>query len=153
IFTPSSKVLNEHQVLAPHAILSVNHNKTAILTLLNTSTSTKIIPKGIKLGYIRCWQDDNHSYSNLTQNQHHISTISSGSPTKKTTNKLNNDIYNLIVHLPNGQQQQIYSILNKHKSVFDTSTPSVMKTNNIFHRIPVKPHHQPTQSYPYRKSA
>ena len=28
-----------------------------------------------------------------------------------------------------------------------------MKTNNVYHRIPIQSHHQPIQSYPYRKSA
>ncbi len=28
-----------------------------------------------------------------------------------------------------------------------------MKTNNVTHRIPIQPHHQPIQSYPYRKSS
>jgi len=155
IFTPSSKVLNEQQVVAPHAILTINNDKTTILTLLSTTTSVKIISKGTNLGYVRCYRNGNcgRIYSDSTQNQDHISTISSRPAAKKTTTALNNNIYNMVRHLPYDQQQQIYSVLNKHKCVFDNSTPSIMKTNNVYHRIPIPSHHQPIQSYPYRKSA
>ena len=59
----------------------------------------------------------------------------------------------MISHLPRAQQDRIGPILHKYKSVFDTTTPSIMKTNNVYHRIPIQTHRQPIQSYPYRKSA
>ncbi|CAF4520247.1 unnamed protein product [Didymodactylos carnosus] len=62
-------------------------------------------------------------------------------------------MHELTSHLPRQQQDQILSILIKHKSVFDTSKTSIMNTNNISHRIPILPQHRPIQSYPYRKAA
>lgn len=145
IFTPSSKRLNEQQIIAPHAILTVNNNNTTTLTLLNVSQSGISIPKGTHVGHIR-------HYSNISPDCYHISTIHSHLPAPTAPSELHDRIFNMGVHLPKEQQQQLYSILNKHKSVFDTSTPSIMKTDGHYHRIPVKPHHPPIHSYPYRKS-
>lgn len=152
IFTPVSKVLNNHQVVSPHAILEVDKNGIATLTLLNTSSSIQIIPKGTKVGHIRCYHRSDSTHPILNQPLHHISTISSTPTSDVSTTKSIGGISNMVQHLSPDQGQRIYSILTKYKTVFDTSTPSVMNTNNIFHRIPVKSYHPPIQSYPYRKS-
>jgi hypothetical protein len=156
IFTPSSTIMNKQHVVAPHAILTVDDKRRTILTLLNTTTSMKTIPQGTNLGHVKCYENSNCFYVQQNRpgkNQHRISTIIPHPPHQKATSSINRTLSNLVSHLSPEQQEQIRPVLSKHKSAFDTSKPSTMKTDNVYHRIPVQSHHQPIQSYPYRKSA
>ncbi|CAF1231754.1 unnamed protein product [Adineta ricciae] len=151
IFTPSSKILNRQMIIAPHALVSIDNSQTT-LTLMTPSPSTQTIKKGTKLGFVSYCSDSScHYIQPLTVHDHQsISTIATDMSSTKTSTVTH--IPNMISHLPQYQQKQILPILQKYQSVFDTTAPSLMKTNNVHHRIPVQPHHQPIQSYPYRKS-
>ncbi|CAF1084247.1 unnamed protein product [Didymodactylos carnosus] len=158
IFTPSSGAMNKQHVVAPYAILTIDNNKNTTLTLLNTTTSTKMIAKGTNVGHIKYHEENRCCYVRpdpTSKHQPHISTINSYSVQQKSTShsSITSTISDLVSHLPQAQQEQIRSVLFKHKSVFDTSKPSLMKTNAVYRRIPIQPHHQPIQSYPYRKAA
>ncbi|CAF3533465.1 unnamed protein product [Rotaria socialis] len=98
IFTPSSNSLNKKYIIAPHAILMIDNNKTTFLTLLNTTSVMQTIAKGTNVGQVK-YHEDNTCY---------------------------------------------YACPGK---------PSIMKTNNVSHRIPIQQQHHPIQSYPYRRPA
>ena len=46
IFTPSSTQMNKQHIIAPHALVMINSDKTTTMTLLNTTTTMQTIPKG-----------------------------------------------------------------------------------------------------------
>ncbi|CAF1389810.1 unnamed protein product, partial [Didymodactylos carnosus] len=155
IFTPSSRMTNKQYVIAPHAILTIDNTSTTILTLLNTTTSIKRIPQGTTLGQIKNHEDNTCCYvrhNSCSIQPQHTTSITTPNPIlskSKSYSSIHSTMHELTSHLPRQQQDQILSILVKHKSVFDTSKTSIMNTNNISHRIPILPQHQPIQSYPY----
>jgi len=152
IFTPSSKQLNYQSVVAPHAILKINNDKTTTLTLLNTSATLQTIPKGTHLGQVKYHEDSRCCYVSPTSKG--TTSLSRSTQLKASPRSSSIKVFDeLITHLPQQQQAQLRPILFKHQQLFDTSKPSIMRTNNIHHRIPIQSHHQPIQSYPYRKSA
>ncbi|CAF3829521.1 unnamed protein product, partial [Rotaria magnacalcarata] len=158
IFTPSSNSLNKKYIIAPHAILMIDNNKTAFLTLPNTTSVMQTIAKGTNVGQVKYHEDNTCYYvcpgvSNTFQH-----TISALSPTSIQSQRqpyatITNTINELIYHLSRSQQEHIRTVLLKHKDVFDISKPSIMKTNNVSHRIPIQQQHHPIQSYPYRRPA
>lgn len=156
IFTPSFKVMNKQYVLAPHAIVTIGNDQLTTLTLLNTTTAIQTIRQGTNLGHVRCHQTENCYYvgTNEVKNQHHISSTTTNLVHHSTisSSSINNSLHNMISHLPTTQQEPMRLVVAKHQSIFDTTSPSIMKTNNVTHRIPIQPYHQPIQSYPYRKS-
>ncbi|CAF1042195.1 unnamed protein product, partial [Didymodactylos carnosus] len=166
MFTPSSRVMNKQHVVAPHALLMINHNITAI-SLLNTTKSAKTIVKGTNLGTIEQQEDHRCCYVNPYrqikqqptssphyQPAHHcVSSVTSSGVGQKSTSSVTSTIAQLVSHLPTQQRQQLEPVLLKHSAVFDTSKITTINNNNVEHRIPVQPRHQPIQSYPYRKAA
>ncbi|CAF1372975.1 unnamed protein product, partial [Didymodactylos carnosus] len=166
MFTPSSRVMNKQHVVAPHALLTINHNITAI-SLLNTTKSAKTIVKGTNLGTIEQQEDHRCCYVNPyrqikqqpTPSHHYqpvhncVSSVTSSGVEQKSTSSVNSTIAQLVSHLPTQQRQQLEPVLLKHSTVFDTSKITTINNNNVEHRIPVQPRHQPIQSYPYRKAA
>ncbi|CAF2400326.1 unnamed protein product [Rotaria sp. Silwood2] len=158
IFTPSSKWLNKQLIIAPHAVLLIDNNNTTTLTLLNTTATIQKIPKGTNLGQVKYHENNKccYVYPELRNcHQHRLSSVipNTTQQTPTSTSSITNTIHDLIKHLPLTQRHQVERVLLKHQDVFDTSKPSVMKTNNVFHRIPIQQHHQPIQSYPYRRPA
>ncbi|CAF0842088.1 unnamed protein product, partial [Didymodactylos carnosus] len=159
IFTPSSRMTNKQHVIAPHAILTIDNTNTTTLTLLNTTTSFKRIPQGTTLGQIKNLEDNTCCYvrhNSCSIQPQHTTSVTTPNPISsksKSYSSIHSTMHELTSHLPRQQQDQILSILIKHKSVFDTSKTSIMNTNNISHRIPILPQHRPIQSYPYRKAA
>ncbi|CAM4846078.1 unnamed protein product [Rotaria magnacalcarata] len=154
LFTPSSQRLNKQQVVVPHAILMIDNNHNTILALFNTTTTIQMIPKGTNLGKVTYHEDNNYCYVDPKphqERQERVLTIMNNSSQQNSPHL--SIIKTLSVHLPRNQQQQIQQVLLKHKDLFDISQPSIMKTNNVSHRIPIQQHHQPIQSFPYRRSA
>jgi hypothetical protein len=158
VFSPSLGQLLKQHVVAPHAIVTVSRDKSTVMTLLNTSQSSVTIPKGTQLGHINQHLDDHCCYVRPDWSDHHRHCISSVT-THSSQQQMKNEksvplqLKTLVEHLPRIQQEQIYPMLLKHCSMFDTSQASVINTENVNHRIPIQPHHPPIQSYPYRKAA
>jgi transposase InsO family protein len=150
IFTPTLHH-SHRQVVAPHAIVTVQTDHTAVLTILNPSSSTYRLPRHTTLGYLQTHEPDNcfsiHSDDDDRSNRPLSSARTS------IDSSLSTECDKLISHLSRHEQISVRSILRKHSNLFDTSISSIMKTNGFYHRVPVQPHHPPIQSYPYRKSA
>ncbi|CAF4309883.1 unnamed protein product [Didymodactylos carnosus] len=62
IFISSLGVMNKQHVVAPYAILTIDHSKNTTLTLLNTTTSTQVISKGTNVGYIKYHEENRCCY-------------------------------------------------------------------------------------------
>jgi hypothetical protein len=158
IFTPSSTQLNKQHIIAPHAIVKINNDKNTTMTLLKVTTAIQTIPKGTNVGQVKYHEDNKCCYvcpDPINKYQNCVSSITTYPLHQKPASysSITSTINELISHLPPTQQEQVQPVLLKHQQVFDISKPSIMITNNLYHRIPIQPHHHPIQSYPYRKSA
>ena len=159
LFTPSSQQLNKHGTIVPHAILMIDINHTTMLSVLNTTTTMQTIPGGTHLGKVKYHEDNNSSYvcpESHDQSQQYIAGIANNNLKRQIStshSSIINTINTLSSHLSSNQQKQIRPVLLKHKDVFDLSKPSIIRTNNVYHRIPIQPHQQPIQSFPYRRPA
>ena len=149
-FTPSPKLFNKHFVLAPYALLTVSSDNLTTMTLLNPSHMMITVPKGTTLGQVVAYTDSRCCYTISSCELDTINTIQSGASSTKITKFIN--FSPLLSHLPSQSRAKLNQVLNRYAPLFDLSEPSVIKTNGVYHRIPVLPHHQPIQSYPYRKS-
>ena len=157
IFSPSLGKWRKQHVVAPHVIVTVNKDKSTIMTLLNTSQSLVTIPKGTKLGYLNQYLNNHCCYvhpNDREKHQHCVSSVIKNSRQQQTRNEttIPSQLNSLLEHLTKAQQEEISPVLLKHSSMFDTSQPSVITNDNVSHRIPIQPHHPPIQSYPYRKA-
>ncbi|CAF1206710.1 unnamed protein product [Didymodactylos carnosus] len=146
MFTPSSRVMNKQRVAAPHALLMINHNITAI-SLLNTTKPAKTIVKGRNLRTIEQQEDHRCCYGNpykqikqqRTPSHHYqpvhncVSSVTCSDVEQKSTSSVNSIIAQLVSHLPTQQRQQLQPVLLKHSAVFDTS--KITTTPNIVMKL------------------
>jgi hypothetical protein len=116
IFTPSTTLLEKQDILAPHALLQIDHFHT-ILSLLNSSNTSKTIFKGTRLGETIAQEDERCCYvNNNSDDRAHHSSQNTTTPFS-IRGKLNS----LLSHLSKNKKQSLHSVLLQHLSVFDTS--------------------------------
>ncbi|CAF1318841.1 unnamed protein product, partial [Didymodactylos carnosus] len=138
--------------MVPYALVKIEQGKTMI-SVFNTTNTHQKIQAGAKLGVIQNHFEEicyavNPSPSCPTRSfSQQLSHLTSSQQFSSITTS----VEKLISHLSSSQQRQLKPILLKHANVFDTSKPTIVNVG-IQHRIPVKPHHHPTQSRAYRKA-
>ena len=76
IFTPSAGPSRDRQVIIPHALVTIQHDRSIILTMLNASDSTQIVPANTTVGSVR-QLDPNDLSRHVQQNEppHSISAL------------------------------------------------------------------------------
>lgn len=152
-FTPSPKLLNDHHILAPYALLTVSEAHATLLTLLNPSHTVTTIPKGTKLGQVTFYGDTRCCYINNTTNASQPPMLTVTPTTTSNSSVSSTSIFDgLVSHLALSGRTKLLQVLHRYTALFDLSQPSIIRTNGVSHRIPTLPHHQPIQSYPYRRS-
>lgn len=152
VFTPTAELSRKHSVSAPHALVTVKHNQSVVLSLFNPSSIPQTIPAGTRVGHLQLHscavvQCPSIDTAHTTPHQRPIRTTTSPRPPPSMV-----QLENLVKHLSKPQQPLLWSILQKHHAVFDTSKQTMIRSDLPGHRIPIQPHHQPVHSYPYRRS-
>ena len=114
-------------VILPYSIVTL-HQGHATLAVSNTTDHPVVLPKGFCLALIQPLQGA------------HIAAVVEDhlpmSPPSATTGSSAHDVWDTIDDsLPAPEKQQLFDLLNKFRSTFDSSSSSLGKANLVEHRI------------------
>lgn len=127
LLAPHHEVLLRKGIIVPYTLATVSSRRVT-LAATNTTNQRVLLPVSFSLANAESTQ--NATIATLNEQEAATSAKTPFSPS--TSNLLWNTIDS---SLSSAEQHQLFTVLNKYRSIFDNSSPSLGKTNLVEHRI------------------